>query len=175
MSTISLSTQLSLAVTGKYTSPDTAWGDANKQLSKSILDALTHGTGTDQANMLYTAAGTISSSSHVDISIGDGGVNDVYGRAVSLERLCLLLILNKNTTAGQTLLVGGNGPATPITAFMADPSDIVVVGPNGALLLWSPMDGYEIGVAVGETDLRLAAGGAYAVAYELLAIGRQTI
>lgn len=175
MSTISLSTQLSLAVTGKYTSPDTAWGDASKQLSKSILDALTHGTGADQANMLYTVTGTISSGSFVDVSIGDGGVNDVYGRAVSLEKLCLLLVLNNNTTAGQTLLVGGNGPANPLTAFMADPTDIIVVGPTGALLLWSPLDGYEVGIAVGDHDLRLAAGGAYAVAYELLAIGRQTI
>jgi hypothetical protein len=124
-----------------------------------------------QSNRLYSTSGTISSGSFVDVDLGLGSLEDIYGQTIALEELTLLIVTNKNTTASQTLVVGGAAVA-PLSSLFADASDKAVIGPDGLLLLWSPKDGYI--VDAGHYNLRLATGGAYTVAYELLAIGRQT-
>lgn len=169
---VSLALQLNVSLSGRYKYPDTAWGEAAKVLNKIVQAALTDGVGANQANVLYGGSGTINSGATLSVALGGPtGLIDVYGRVVAMEKICLLAVLNKNTTTAQTLIVGG-GRTDPIASIFGDASDTVVVPPSGVFLLWNPVDGYTIGGT--ELNLQLAPGGAYAVSYELLAIGRQT-
>ena len=110
-------------------------------------DSLTNGTGTDQGNMMWHDERTLATTSE-DLDLAGSLVN-AFGRTITFTKIKGLFVKNTSTTTGQNVLVGG-AAANQFVNWVSDASDEVVVGPNGCLALWSPMDGYAVTAATGD-------------------------
>lgn len=126
----------------------------------------TFGDALDKANMIYTQSETLSVG-NLDIDLA-GGITDTWGTTITFTKVKGIYVKNNNLVAGDTLSVGG-AAANPLVNWVADGTDIVVVGPGGVLMLWNPSAaGYA--VAGGAKVLRLTATG-HTISYDLAVIG----
>jgi len=121
------------------------------------------GTGANEANLLYHATLT-ATSSQATVDISDSGILDVYADACSFKGLKLLYI--KNTHATVTLILGGD--TNEINLF-TDAADEILVPPGG-YLLW--IDPSAAGLDVSGDDKNLTIqGSGNDVTYDIVLMG----
>ncbi|RJR06919.1 hypothetical protein C4588_07220 [Candidatus Parcubacteria bacterium] len=166
MAVDALNVNMNTSITGAYQKTDSTFGTTSKQIRYTLSQAFAFGTGNDQANRLITSSGSVNSTGFdFDVS---GAIVDAFGDTVSMAKVVAVVIRNKETTSGRNLLVGA---ATFPVPLFNNSSDIVVIGPSGSFDLRNPDDGYPV-VAGSADQIKLAAGGAYTVEYDLFILGR---
>lgn len=116
-------------------------------LSYTRTNELTTGTSADQADRLYQARLTLSTSGTTSLDLS-GSLTDDLGQTTVFAKVKGIAIYNRETTAGLALVIGGN--ANPLSTIFSDASDEVKVGPGGMFLLTSPVDGYAVTAGTGD-------------------------
>ena len=139
------------------------------RLSYSFADALTDGDGDDEADIVWHDQRTLlSTSESLELAAAAEGDRLVggFGNKIVFAKIKGLLIENLETTAGYDLAIGGAG-ADAWETWVAAAGDIVVIGPQGVLLLWAPGAAY---VVAADELLKIDAG-ANDVNYKIILIG----
>ena len=128
-------------------------------------DALTNGIGVDQADVIWHDRRTATAAAD-DIDLYTS-LSEVYGNAANFATVKAIAIHNRSITPGDNLAVGGDAAA--FRNWVADATDIVNVGPDGILFLWSPTDPYAVTDA-GQDVLQIDPG-INTIEYDIMIIG----
>lgn len=126
--------------------------------------SLTNGTGSGQANQVFTDQRTVSAASeNLDLA---GGLTDAFGDTITFTGIKMLMVKNLSTTAGQDLTLSGN--------FLDDDmlgggSSTVILGPGGIFFISSPVDGFD--VTAGTGDILTVDPAANTISYDIVLLG----
>lgn len=151
-------------------------GDVSGQQTGSIrhvvdyVRSLADGTSANQADIVYTASDSVTASGTDNIDLA-GSLSDAFGNTLTYVEIVGLVVVNKNTTSGDTIDVTP-GASNGISTILGGTDPTIEVGPGGVLVLFSPVDGY--GVTAGTHDILsiTETGGANAVTYDIYILGR---
>jgi hypothetical protein len=161
---MALDTALQVALRAKHSST-LDLSNPEDLLLQNIAISLATGTSSNQADLVFHDKRTILTGANDDLDLA-GSLTDGFGTVLTFVKVKVILIYNLN--ASRTLTIGG--AATPFSAFMADPSDKIVIQPSGLLLLVAPNAGYTVGA--GSTDLlRVANDSGSSCDYRIIIIG----
>jgi hypothetical protein len=136
--------------------------DVRKKISYDIGQLFADGTGANQLDFVWSDRRTLAATSEeIDLV---GGLVDSFGVAFSVAKLKFLAIINRSTTVGHNLEVGGASAAVPI--FSAA-NDEIIVPPGGKLIYVAPS---LAGIAVTATsaDLLKVDAGANTISYDII-------
>lgn len=161
---MALTFNIDLGLRWTYTSPlDLSTPKETPSLDYS--DELASGTAIDQANTIWSDTRTLSATSeNLDLY---GGLTNSFGTTINFTLIKGIFIKNKATTAGYTLLVGGDSNSVPV--FSAT-NDIIKIGPDGILLLHNPsLAGYAVTNSTG--DKLKVDSGANNITYDVIIWG----
>ena len=112
---------------------------------------LKDGTGAGQANRLFVKTSTLAASATEDLDLA-GGVEDMYGTAVTFAKIGLFYVEAKVGNTNNVLL--GGAAATQWSSWVGDVSDKVAVRPGGVFLLGcGKADATRYAVGAGASDL----------------------
>jgi hypothetical protein len=136
------------------------------RLSLDKSDRLADGISTDQADVLWHDTRTLAATSE-DLDLA-GSLTDGMGNTVTFAAVKGILIHNTNTTAGETLTLGG-AASSAFASIFGDSSDKLVIRPDGLALLWAPRVGYTVTAGTGD-KLKVDAGAA-TIIYDILIVG----
>jgi hypothetical protein len=153
-----------------YTTTTDMSDGTTDRLNRKESVALTDGTGSDQADLLFHD--TRSAAGAADALDLAGVLSNVFGATVTMVKIKLLVIVNNSTTSGETLKIGAG--SNPITSLWGTSGDQIVIGPSTSanpafLALSSPQDGYAI--TAGSADKLTIDPGAATVSYDIWIVG----
>ena len=124
------------------------------------------GAAATAADIMFADRRTLTATSE-DLDLA-GILTDAYKDVLTYAVVCGFLVRNRSTTTTEILAVGG-AAANQFINWVGNSSDIVNVGPNGFMFLWSPVDGYA--VTAGTGDLLKIDAGADTIIYDIIVIG----
>ena len=138
-------------------------------LVKSIALALTNGTGSGSADLLYHDTITIADgASDATTCLEDGSMNDSFGDALVMLTLKALIITNGSADA--SLHVGGAQGAEELPIFGDPTADYLIIPPGGSFVWLGGVAGIDI-TSAGEIKLAHDGTGTATMAVEIIAIG----
>lgn len=118
------------------------------QLSKAIEIALATGTGSSQADLLFTDTRTVAASGTDALDLA-GGLTDAYGTTLAFVELRAILVV---ASSANTNNVRVNRPASNGVPIFLAAGDGIDVPPGGTFMWASPLDG-KVTVTAGTGDL----------------------
>ncbi len=129
----------------------------------SYIESYEPGNGQNRVDRVYGAHVAALSQTDLDLQ---GSLTGPFGDTISFPIVMGLIVKNLSRTSGQNVLVGGG--TNPWLTHLGAGGDIVKIGPQGMLFLWSPLDGYATTAGTGDI-LRLdPSSGTPEVAYLIL-------
>lgn len=168
---MALSISQSLSLSPTFTSSSSEFANTPRW-APSISEALswTDGTGSGESNRLWgDEQRSISAASNDDLDLA-GGLTDVFGNTITMARVKMIYIKNRDTTAGKVLRVGAAGTNPISTLFGATP-DYLIIPPSGYLWL-ATGDATAWALTAGSADvLRIANPNASSIEYDILLVG----
>jgi hypothetical protein len=132
--------------------------------------SLAAGTAINQANRIFLRSDTVDTGTPDDIDFSATTFLDPSGDAATMAKVVAIIVVNKSTTAGQVLTVGGD--AAPIAEFFGAGPDVLRVGPGGIEVLTNPSLAAYAVTATTADILQVGVEAGTAVAYDIIAIGR---
>jgi hypothetical protein len=163
----SLTSRIEIQVTAKLSSQlDLVAAEA--PLAKQSLLDLTNGTGTNQANTVWSDQRTIAASTTEDLDLAGGGLTDAFGVAFAPVKLKALIVCASSGNTNNVVL-GGDANAVPILSAAAT---TVTIQPKGCFVLTAPATA-GIAVTAGTGDILQVAnsGAGTSVTYDIIVIG----
>jgi hypothetical protein len=135
--------------------PYTTFGEA-ATFSKTVSGSaeLLPGTGENQGDEAWLDIDRVLTATSEELDLA-GGLTDLNGNAITFTKIKELLIVNKNTTSGELLKVGG--AAANAFLLFDDATDIESIDPGGFLHISSPVDGKTVTAGTGD-KLKIDAG-----------------
>ena len=167
MSTLS-STLVSFSVS-TFLQSSNALAPAPIPAALAYAHTIASGTGPDKADGVYIAQATLASGADLDLDLS-ASLTDLFGAAFSPVKVGLIAIVNGSSTAGEFLHVG-NGTNPAFAGLFGAPAHTVKVGPGGALMWSSPVDGLTVTNTTADV-LRIHNGGASSQAFSIILVGR---
>ena len=142
-------------------------GDVKDNQRLSYPEAWTDGDAADKAEIVFHDQRTLTATSE-DLDLY-GNLTDAFGNTLSFAKVKAIFIKNKNTGAGENLIVGG-AAANGVSTLFSDTTDKLIIGPDGMLLLTNPSAaGYAI--TGGTADLLKLDAGANTVVFDIVIVG----
>ena len=123
----------------------------------AIVDSVASGTGSAMADTAWSDTRALA---------GVSELLDLNGGVMTVTKVKAILIENNSVTAGFDIAVGGG--ATPFSAFLGDPTDIVNVPAGGFFFIYDPA-GWACGA--GTTDKLKVNAGVNSVNYDIAILG----
>ncbi len=118
------------------------------QLNKILEVALANGTGSGQADLLFTDTRTVAASGTDALDLA-GGLTDAYGTTLTFVELRAVLVVASSLNTNNVRV---NRPASNGAPLFLAAGDGIDVPPGGAFLWTSPADG-KVTVTAGTGDL----------------------
>ena len=128
-------------------------------------EQFTPGTGNNQLDKLFHDMRTLADGANESLDLA-GSLVDMFGTTITFVKIKAMLI--RNLSATQTLTIGGG--ATPFINWVADPTDMVKIPPNGMFLLVAPLAGFAVTGATGDI-LKIANSAGAACDYQIVLAG----
>lgn len=161
-------------INGSYTE-ETGLVTGTAPLPLEWVREWTSGTGTSQANRVYTASGELAATT---ISFDFfGTLLDIWGNTISAVKIKEIWLRNKATTSGFDLDISGNfftgingGAAGMLKAWVDDPVTLTLP-PGANWSLDNPIDGWV--VTTGTMDVLTLDSGANTVDWEIMVLATQ--
>lgn len=149
---------------------------ASDPFSLSIQQALAEGVVANQFNRVFADTRTLASGANERLSMynfGGAPVTDPVGQPLTLSRVVLLLIRNKNTTAGNTLVIGNDATSAAwVSPFTANTQTILIEA-GGFLLLVAPsLAAYPVANTTNHL-LKILNSGSGSIDYDIVVFGSQ--
>ena len=128
-----LRTKLAIKLDALYKSTAEDLRIPKSELLKEVAITLANGQGLNKAECVW---GDIFDSSDAGATIDVfGGITDVWGNALSMDQVKILLIINNSLVTGEYIDVFGSAQHLE---FMTGATDEIRVFPGGGLLMWAP-------------------------------------
>lgn len=163
-----LRTTLSVSLSWLFRNLDDSGRVITDQNSITVNDSLENGTVLDTADLLWWDRRTVNDTVDDDLDLA-GVLETSFGGAATFVKVKGIFVTNRNTAAGENLIIGGDG-AAGFTSWLGAATDTVVIGPNGLLLLWNPsLAGYAVTATTGDI-LRLTGSGGD-ITYDIALVG----
>lgn len=163
---MALTTRLTARVETTYT------GSLDLATPTTALDYLkrldwTSGTGSDQADLMWSDQRTLAGSTAEDLDLA-GSLTDEFGNTLTFS-LVKGIVIYSAAANGDILKVGGD--ANGLVNWVASATDIVQVRPGGLLALFAPdATGYSVTAGTGDV-LQVENADASAATYDIVIIG----
>lgn len=163
-----LTSTVKMSVVAKLHNDSVDIGEADYNVSQMISKVFANGSASGQANGIWTDERTIGISANDDIDFA-GGVNDVFGTALTFTAIKAILI-EADADNAVSLIVGGDTTTNIAGLFGAD-TDTLLVKPGASVLLMHPTTGYTV-TATTADKLRLTnSSGSASITYKISVIG----
>ena len=167
------------SLTWTYTNAqDLSTPEDKKTLPRTPIN-LTDGTGANKANRIWHDKRTLANATSetidmFDLAISGGAAGeDHLGQAVQFAKIKFIRIQNLNTTAGNKLLIGGEGSAAAWNSpFNASDTAKNEIGAGGVWEMGSPVDGFTV-TDVSNHLLKVDNPGSASIDYEIIIVGEQ--
>jgi hypothetical protein len=143
-------------------------GTPRVALSLSAVAELLSGTGTGQADRVFSDQRSINASSNESLDLS-GALTDPLGGAVVFAEVVAILI--KAAAANGGNLVVGDGSTPFIGPFNTDGAAEVLVPPGGFAMFYNPAGWPVTGASADLLKIANAHGGGAAI-YDIIIIGR---
>lgn len=127
----------------------------------------TSGTGTDQADRMWSDSGTITASSTTSLDLAGSALLDPYGTAVVFAKLKLLRL---EAAAGNTNNVLVTRPASNGVPLFSAAGDQAIVQPGGVIELVFPA-GITVTAGTGDLIDLVNSGAGTSVSYSIILVG----
>lgn len=128
------------------------------------------GAGSYQQDTVFSDRRSVASGTPDDLDLY-GGLTNAFGTAINHVEVAGLMIVNRSTTAGQILEVGGDA-APSFAGLFGDASDKIKVQPGGCLFWFSPLDGSGLTVTNTTADILQIASASGTISYDIVVWGR---
>lgn len=166
--TATLSSNVSVQVTAQLKDGATI-GEVTHDIAFRMANALTNGSGANQANQAYAGRRTLAASATENLDLS-GGLINAFGTALLFTAIKAIVI---TAAAGNTndVLVGG-AASNGFVSWVGDPADVVKVKPGGMFVIAAPnAAGFAVTAATADL-LKIANSGAgTGVTYDVVVIG----
>lgn len=139
--------------------------NVNADLARTIAIALANGTGSGQADKLFSDTRALSSGGSDNLDLA-GSLTDAFGATLTFVTIKAIIIESDEANT-VNLTVGGG--SNPFINWVGDATDVVVIKPGGLFVLVAPQTGYAVTASTGDI-LKILAGAA-AVSYRIHIIG----
>ena len=117
------------------------------ELLTNLTDELTAGDDANEANSAWhDERRLLAASEDLDLS---GSLVNAFGETVQFTNIRTIFAANDNGITGEDLTVGG-AAANQFDTWVGDPTDAVIIGPAGCMVLHSPIDGYGVTAAIAD-------------------------
>lgn len=139
----------------------------NAPFSFSVSDDLADGTAIDQADMAWwdTDRNLNATTENIDLA---GSLTDAFGATATFVKVKGILVHNKNTTAGETLKIGG--AASNAFLLFDNATDIYELGPDGVFVVWEP-SAAALPVTASTGDILKMDAGSANITYDIVVVG----
>lgn len=133
-----------------------------------LADSLATGVTLDKGDLLYVAkAVALSGSATTNLDVS-GSLSDAFGATLAFVKIKLFYFRNLNTTAGNTITLGGNANAF---LLFGTGSHTHTVGPDGRLFIFEPsLAGKAVTASTGDI-LDIVNDTANNVTYDIAIVG----
>ena len=125
----------------------TDFQDVTQSFSHAAADALTAGTGSGQADVIWADERTLAADATEDLDLA-GSLADAFGDTVTFVDVKAILIENTSTTA--SVISISPAAANGFTGPFADASDQLNIPAGGAVLLSHPGAGWTVTAGTGD-------------------------
>lgn len=162
---------LSTTLTTKVSATQTAASDlgtAKFPVEYSSIISLGDGTGSSQADLLFTDTRTISASSSEDLDLA-GGLTDALGNTLTFVTVKAILVkaASGNTNNVTISPASANGFLGPFNAA----ADLVSVKPSGMFMVQAPGTGWTVTAGTGDLLTIANSGAGTSVTYDIIIVG----
>lgn len=141
--------------------------DSNDYL---FTDDLADGTGSEQANFVWRDRRTVTLATTTD-DIDLSAIVDGFGNAISTLKIKSLLIVNRATTSGEDILVGGAASGAISSLLNGSQTAQETIKAGGAKAWYAPLDGYTV-IPGSEDTLRITHNGSAGdIQYDIIISG----
>lgn len=135
--------------------------------------ATAEGTGAGQANRIWRTQATLGPAGVDEWELSDLPTALLGGSGTIAMENVKTIVLRNLSAAGGDLLRLSSGATQPWTALFGGAAGSIDVGPDGCLVVHSPVDGWD--VAAGSADrLRVRNPGGGTIEYQLVVVGEET-
>ena len=130
--------------------------------------SLSDGTGSGQADLLFTDERTIAASASEDLDLA-AGLTDALGNTLTFATVKAIMIKasEDNTNDVTVSPAAANGFLGPF----ADPSDLVSIPPGGSLLVQAPVAGWDVTADTGDLLTIANSSSGTGVTYDIIIVG----
>jgi len=125
----------------------TDFQDVSQSFSHSVSEALSAGTGSGQADLLWADERTLAADATEDLDLA-GVLADIFGDTVTFVDVKAILIENTSTTA--SVISISPAAANGFTGPFADASDQLNIPAGGSVLLSHPGAGWTVTAGTGD-------------------------
>lgn len=160
---------VAISISGKYQKEWDIGGNIVDTLSISLSNALTNGTGSNNANLFFRDRRSVTAGAPDDIDLA-GSLTDIFGQSLTFVEIAGMAIYNRSTTAAEKLEVGGDAGAA-FETWVKTAGDVIIVPAGGLFLLTAPIDG-DFTVTAGTDDILQIVSASGTISYDILIWGR---
>lgn len=163
---MAVTADLSLVVTGRH-SGTLDLGTRALDFSLKNVMSWTSGTGSSQADMVFTDSRTLSASATEDLDLA-GSLTDAFGTTMTFAKIKALIVkaAAANTNDVQITRPAANG----VPLFLAV-SDGIPVKPGGSFIWCCPGTGITVTAATGDLITFTNSAGSTSVTYDVIILG----
>lgn len=126
------------------------------------------GTGSSQADKVYSDQRTINASSNDDLDLA-GSLTDILGQALTFAKVKAIFV--KASAANSNNVVIGAAGSNIFTGPFADSTDKLVIPPGGHALICAPVSGWTVTAGSADTFRIANSGAGTSVTYDIIIIG----
>jgi len=129
---------------------------------------LADGTGSSQADLLFSDSRTITASANEDLDLS-GGLTGVFGATLTFVKIKAIVIKasSGNTNNVEVKPATTNGFLGPFNAA----ADTLIIPPGGAISLFAPTAGWAVTAGTGDLLNIANSGAGTSVTYDIIIIG----
>jgi hypothetical protein len=160
---MALDVNLHCKITGLYTSsPDL--GSLNFSPTNRAPTNLANGTGSSQANRMYSDQRTLGASASETLDLD--ALTDVFGASLAFVKIKSIRISAASGNTNNVVVGGGDW-----TAPFSDATDKLVIPPGGSIMLNAPVSGWAVTATTADGLLVANSGAGTSVVYDIEIVG----
>lgn len=137
-------------------------------LAAQWVHSLANGTGTTQADLVFSDKRTIAAGANDDLDLS-GSLSDAFGQSIALVKVKLLIVANPSTNNGNVTI--GNASSNQFVGPFGAAAHTWKIGPGGLLVMSEPSaGGWTVTAGTGDI-LRVNNGGSASADVSVIIIG----
>ena len=141
---------------------------ASAPITVDFSHALTSGTGSGAADLMFSDTRTLTASSTENLDLA-GVLTDAFGTALTFVTIKAIMI--KASSANTNNVLVGGAASNTFLNWVGDATDILVVKPGGTFLIVAPATGYAVTASTGDILKVANSSSGTSVVYDVVILG----